>query len=395
MSKIRVLVVDDSVVIRKLVTDALRTDPDIEVVGTAANGRIALDKLTQLNPHLLTLDIEMPEMDGLETLAALRKTHPKLPVIMFSTLTQRGAATTLDALALGASDYVTKLANVGSVTEGIQRIRDELIPKIKAFCRHVLGPGIAGPLKSLSGTAVAVKTGVSSVPLANASPLRRFSTDPSKRIEVVAIGVSTGGPNALAALFPHWPASFPIPIVLVQHMPPTFTRLLAERLSAKSPLAVNEGKAGVLLAPGQAWIAPGDFHMTVERDTNGAKLNLHQGPQENSCRPAVDVLFRSVAQVFGPNTLGVILTGMGQDGLRGCEAIKEVGGQVFVQDEASSVVWGMPGIVAKAGLADKILPLDQIAKEVLARVEEGRSAPTKMLGPKSTEWQVSRAPQQP
>lgn len=382
MGKIRVLVVDDSVVIRKLVTDALGVDPDIEVVGTAANGRIALHKLTQLNPHLLTLDIEMPEMDGLATLAALRKTHPKLPVIMFSTLTQRGAAATLDALALGASDYVTKPANVGGVTAGIQCIREELVPKIKALCGREVGavPALAPSQEQKPET----------------RNLRAALSTARRQIDVVAIGVSTGGPNALAALFPQWPASFPVPIVLVQHMPPTFTRLLAERLAAKSPLTVNEGKVGALLAPGQAWIAPGDFHMTVEREAVTAKLSMNQGPPENSCRPAVDVLFRSVARVFGPHVLGVVLTGMGQDGLRGCEAIKEAGGQVFIQDEASSVVWGMPGVVAKSGLADKILSLEQLGLEILRRVEEGRGASltAKTLGVKYVEWQVGRAAQQ-
>lgn len=393
MPKIRVLVVDDSVVIRKLVTDALGNDPDIEVVGTAANGRIALTKLPQLNPDLMTLDIEMPEMDGLQTLAAVRKTHPKLPIIMFSTLTQRGASATLDALALGASDYVTKPSNVGSVTAGLQRIRDELIPKVKTFCRHLL-KGDAGAMAKVGLPSRGASGIAASTPGITAAG-RRFTPQAGGRIDVVAIGVSTGGPNALATLFPQWPASFPVPIVLVQHMPPTFTRLLAERLAAKSAIAIHEGKAGAPLVPGQTWIAPGDFHMTVERDPNGVRLSLNQGPPENSCRPAVDVLFRSVAKVFGPHTLGVVLTGMGQDGLRGCEAIKEAGGQIFIQDEASSVVWGMPGIVAKSGLADKILPLEHIGVEILRRVEEGRVALTaKTANAKYTEWQVGRASQQ-
>jgi two-component system chemotaxis response regulator CheB len=396
MSKIRVIVVDDSVVIRKVVTDALGGDPDIEVVGTAANGRLALSKLTQLNPDLITLDIEMPEMNGLETLAALRKTHPKLPVIMFSTLTQRGASATLDALALGATDYVTKPANVGSVTAGLQRIRDDLIPKIKAFCRRPLGTQFSTPARSsVGGQGAGIVAGESkrSEPPQLLSPTS--SSGSRLRIDVVAIGVSTGGPNALATLFPQWTATFPVPIVLVQHMPPTFTRLLAERLGAKSTMKVSEGQAGDGLKPGQAWVAPGDFHMIVEQEATGARLQLQQGPPENSCRPAVDVLFRSVARVFGPHVLGVVLTGMGQDGLRGCEAIKAAGGHVFVQDEASSVVWGMPGIVAKAGLADKILPLDQLGVEILHRAEEYRGAPTiaKTVGARSPEWQVKRVAQ--
>jgi two-component system chemotaxis response regulator CheB len=393
MRKIRVLVVDDSVVIRKIVTDALSADPDIDVVGVAANGRIALAKLPHLNPDLVTLDIEMPEMDGLQTLAALRQAQVKLPVIMFSTLTQRGASATLDALALGASDYVTKPANVGNVTAGVQRIRDELIPKVKTFCAHLL-KGETRTLRREGGSPGAIVP-VSPPTLAGATVFTPQCWPPHAggKIEVVAIGVSTGGPNALAALFPQWPASFPVPIVVVQHMPPMFTKLLADRLSGKSAIRVSEGQSGMPLLPARAIVAPGDFHMLVEQDVTGVRVKLQQGPPENSCRPAVDVLFRSVAHVFGPRALGVVLTGMGQDGLRGCEAIKAAGGQVFVQDEASSVVWGMPGIVAKAGLADKILPLDQLGIEIFRRAEEGRTAST-ASGAKSPEGQVNCAAQQ-
>lgn len=390
MRKIRVLVVDDSVVIRKIVTNVLGADSDIEVIGTAPNGRIALAKLPQLTPDLITLDVEMPEMNGLQTLAVLRKTHAKLPVIMFSTLTQRGAAATLDALALGASDYVTKPANVGGVTAGMQRIRDELIPKVKTFCSHLLKSAEGATLRHGSGGPASSPGAIQppSGPAFLAPP--RFPLHAGGKIEVVVIGVSTGGPNALATLFPQWPASFPVPIVLVQHMPPMFTKLLAERLGAKSAVRVEEGTASMPLLPGRAIIAPGDFHMVVERDSAGVRVNLHQEPPENSCRPAVDVLFRSAARVFGPRILSVVLTGMGQDGLRGCEAVKAAGGQVFVQDEASSVVWGMPGVVAKAGLADKILPLSHLGVEILRRAEEGRLA----SGAQSMEWQVNRAAQQ-
>src|SRR5262249_45046437 len=185
----------------------------------------------------------------------------------------------------------------------------------------------------------------------------------------VAIGASTGGPNALAEVFRRLPADFPVPIVMVQHMPAMFTRLLAERLSAEFPIRVQESESGSLLQPGQAWIAPGNHHMIVVRDGGRVRTRLHQEPPENSCRPAVDVLFRSVAQTFGPNTLAVILTGMGQDGLRGCEAVRETGGQVLAQDEATSVVWGMPGYVTRAGLADKVLPISLIGDELLRRVQ--------------------------
>jgi two-component system chemotaxis response regulator CheB len=189
-----------------------------------------------------------------------------------------------------------------------------------------------------------------------------------RRIDVVAIGASTGGPNALADIFSRLPADFPVPIVVVQHMPPMFTRLLADRLSAQFPIRVHEGTSGAVLEPGHAWIAPGDYHMIVVRDTGQVRLLLHQDPPENSCRPAVDVLLRSVAKTFGPHVLAAILTGMGQDGLRGCEAVHAAGGQVLAQDEATSVVWGMPGYVARAGLADRVLPLNLVADEILRRV---------------------------
>jgi two-component system chemotaxis response regulator CheB len=366
MRKIRVLIVDDAVVVRKMVGDVLASDPALDVVGTAANGRIGLAKIPQVNPDLVTLDVEMPEMDGLQTLTALRKVYPRLPVIMFSTLTARGASATLDALSLGANDYVTKPANVGSVAVGMQRIREDLIPKIKALCPGIfevekpppppLRPSLGGGL-SLRPTAAAGSPAVAA----------------KSRIDIVAIGVSTGGPNALSVVLPQLPGDLPVPIVIVQHMPPLFTKLLAERLASKSAIQIHEGAAGMLVQPGHAWIAPGDFHMVVARDAASVRLQLHQGPPENSCRPAVDVLFRSVAKLYGSSVLSVVLTGMGQDGLRGCEDIREVGGQVLVQDEATSVVWGMPGFVARAGLADKILPLEQIGGEITRRVRESRS----------------------
>ena len=355
----RVLVVDDAVVVRKLVSDTLSTDPDIEVVGVAQNGKIALAKIEQLNPDAITLDIEMPVMDGLETLRELRKTHPKLPVIMFSTLTQRGARATLDALALGASDYVAKPSNVGSVSAGMQRIREELVPKIKALV-GVTDP----PAPVASGHTAAAKT----------EPPTPPSAVKPQRIDVVAIGVSTGGPNALAEIFPQFPADFPVPIVLVQHMPPVFTAMLAERLDEKSALQVAEATQGGVVEPGRAWIAAGDYHMIVQRQ--GAKVVVanHQEPPECGCRPAVDPLFRSVRDVYGAHSLGVILTGMGQDGTRGSQALREAGAQIIAQDEESSVVWGMPGSVTKAGLVEKVLPLGQIVSEIVRRVRRGRES---------------------
>jgi two-component system, chemotaxis family, protein-glutamate methylesterase/glutaminase len=365
--RIRILVVDDSVVARRLLADALGADPGLEVVGAAANGRIALARIPQLSPDAVILDVEMPEMDGLEALAAIRKSYARLPVIMFSTVTERGAATTLDALSLGANDYVPKPSNMGGVAAAMARIREELIPKIKVHCGAVGG----------------VVQAPSAIP-ALASVARSLALAGSRRgcrVEIVAIGVSTGGPNALAEVIPHLPTRLPVPVVIVQHMPPIFTKFLAERLASKSQISVKEGAPNEVVEPGHAWLAPGNFHMIVKRDGSAVRIDTHQGPPENSCRPAVDVLFRSVAATYGAGALGVVMTGMGQDGLRGCECIREAGGQIVVQDEATSVVWGMPGFVAHAGLADKVLPLGQMAGEIMRRIREFRApAPANPAG---------------
>lgn len=353
MGKIRVLVVDDAVVFRRLIAEELARDPALDVVGTAANGRIALSKLAQVNPDIVILDIEMPELDGLSTLAELRKVHRRLPVIMFSSQTERGATATLDALALGATDYFTKPTSAGGMDESLAIVREQLIPKIKAVCSGAS----AKPTAKLEPASVRLAP----------TPVAPRTLPPST-VHVLAIGTSTGGPNALVELFGQLPANFPVPIVIVQHMPPMFTRMLAERLSAQSALRVHEGTSGAVLQPGHAWVAPGDFHMMVVRDGTDTRLFLHQDAPENSCRPAVDVLLRSVAKVYGAHALTIILTGMGQDGLRGCEAIREAGGQILVQDEPSSVVWGMPGYVAKAGLADRVMPLALLPDEILRRV---------------------------
>jgi two-component system chemotaxis response regulator CheB len=358
MPKIRVLVVDDAVVVRKLITETLRRDPDLEVVGIAANGKIAMQKIPQVNPDVLTLDVEMPEMDGLATLREVRKLYPKLVVIMFSTLTQKGGAATLDALSLGANDYVTKPANVGSVTEAMERLERELIPKIKAHCRHV------GYSATNFAKPVVPKTLI---------PFPSAVRPQAGPIEIVCLGTSTGGPNALAEVFADLPADFPVPIVIVQHMPPLFTAMLAERLTAHSAIPCHEGAEGQLVERGHAYVAPGGRHMEVRRPGLRTVLRLHDGPPENSCRPAVDVLFRSVAAVYGGAVLAVVMTGMGQDGLHGCEVIREKRGHIVVQDEATSVVWGMPGFVANAGYADRIVPLNQIGGEIARRVRESRA----------------------
>lgn len=349
LKKIRVLVVDDSTIIRRLVTDILSSDPEIDVVGTAPDGQVALAKLAALAPDVVTLDIEMPVMDGLETLVNLRKTHPRLPVIMFSTLTASGAVATLDALARGATDYVTKPANVGSVTEAMEHVRSLLIPKIKALARSSqpssIGPQLAAPQRSALG----------------ALPP---SAKPNIPPKVVGIGISTGGPNALAELLPRLPAKLPVPVVIVQHMPPIFTKHLAERLNSVSAVKVVEATDGEPLLGGWVYLAPGGHHLEVIATNRQLQAKIVDTPPENSCRPAVDVLFRSLAKACGATALGCILTGMGRDGLKGCEALAQTGARIFVQDQATSVVWGMPGAVAEAGLADKIVPLDSFALEI-------------------------------
>ncbi len=350
--KIKVMIVDDAVVIRRMLTVMLEEDPELEVVATAANGHVALAKLDSVRPDVVVLDVEMPVMDGLATLREMRKRGRHVPVIMFSTLTERGAAVTLDALALGASDYVTKPSNTGSFGEARQRIRAELIPKIKALCRrHPAQPALRRRLPS-------------------AERRGRLSGGP---IEAVVIGVSTGGPNALAEVIPRLPRDFPVPIFIVQHMPPVFTRLLAERLDARSPLQVREARDGDSVRPGTVWIAPGDYHMVVRRERTDTVVRLNQEPPVNFCRPAADVLFESAAEVYGGQLLAVVLTGMGHDGQRGCERIKAAGGTVIAQDEATSVVWGMPGAVARAGLADYVLPLNEIAGQIIRTVQHRRS----------------------
>ncbi len=350
MAPIRILVVDDSVVIRKVLSDTLAEDCALEVVGVASDGRIALAKIPLLKPDLITLDLDMPVMNGLETLEQVRKSYPKLPVIIFSALTERGAAAALDALALGASDYATKPSNHSPVP-AIEYIRIELIPKIKALC------------------------GVASQDVPSLAPPRSASKVRDRanwRIDLVAIGTSTGGPSALGEVLPRIPHDFPVPIVVVQHMPPIFTRQLAGRLSSHSAIRVQEGCTNAILSPGDAWIAPGDFHMKVIRKGANWRLHLDQSPRVNFCRPAVDVLFRSVALAYGANVLGVVMTGMGTDGVLGAQEIRDAGGDVIVQDHASALVWGMPGAVHSLGLADGAYPLDRLAAEITRRVRQSR-----------------------
>lgn len=356
MRKIRVLIVDDSVVARQVVSKILSDDPMIEVAGTAPNGHIALARIPQVKPDLVTLDLEMPEMGGLETLDEIRRLYPRLPVVMLSTYTEYGAKETLMALSRGAQDYVTKPSQLGSETKAVEHVRDNLIPKIKGLCHDLIGAPVFPPV----------------------APLRRDVTLPApgperlSRVDVLLIGSSTGGPNALTVLLPEFPADFPLPILIVQHMPPLFTQSLAERLTSISKITIQEAVPGEIPRPGHAWLAPGDFHLVVKKTDGAIRIDTNQDPPANSCRPSADVLFRSAAEAYGPGVLAVVLTGMGRDGTEGCRAIRARGGQVLAQDQASSVVWGMPGFVTQAGLAQRVLPLDQMGAEIRRRAEVGR-----------------------
>src|SRR4051812_14969001 len=339
------MVVDDSVVVRKIVTDVLSADPDIEVVGTAVNGRIAVSKLEQLKPDLVTMDIEMPEMNGIEAVRAIRAARNRVPIVMFSTLTERGASATLDALSAGANEYVTKPANVGSVSQSMESVREQLIPKIKALTGRPItaGPAAAPP-----------------PPPRPAAP----RSGPGKKPAVLVIGSSTGGPEALAQVLPRLPADLPVPVLIVQHMPPVFTRQFAQRLDRLSPLRVVEAADGSPLVPGTAHLAPGDHHLVVRKTARGLHTGLNQGPPENFCRPAVDPLFRSAVTAYDGAVLALVLTGMGSDGRSGAAEIRAAGGTVVVQDQATSVVWGMPGAIAQARLADEVLPLNRIPEAI-------------------------------
>jgi len=347
---IRVLVVDDSAVVRHLVSDLLAKEDGIEVAGVAENGRRGLERIATLQPDVVVLDIEMPILDGLATLHELRPRWPRLPVIMFSTLTERGASSTLSALAAGANDYVTKPGRLAGRAEAEAAVRDSLVPLVRNWGRLVRSRPAASP-----------------TPIVTRRPPLRLR----ERVAGVVIGSSTGGPVALTSLIPALPATLPVPVLIVQHMPTVFTRMLAERLDERSPLRVVEADEAMAVEGGTVYVAPGGIHMTVVRAGADIVVALDDGEPENSCKPAVDVLFRSAVPVWGAGTLAVVLTGMGQDGMLGAEHIAAAGGSIVAQDEPSSVVWGMPGAVARAGLADEVLALDDIPAALQRRVAHG------------------------
>jgi two-component system chemotaxis response regulator CheB len=373
----RILIVDDSAVMRSLLRSVIACDKRLEVVGTANDGASALRVMESVRPDLLLLDVEMPGLDGLGTLKQMRSQGKKVPVIMCSSLTQRGAKVTIEALANGAADYVAKPSGQPSRDAAVQTLARDLIPKILALTESVSPvPPISSVFVPLPPASLAPRMpGLSLPAIASYSTSNQLSPP-----EILLIGLSTGGPAALDVLLPALPASFPLPVLIVQHMPELFTKLLAERLNTHCALRVLEASAGESVQRGVIYIARGDWHLEVvqaiSHDRLGAQrrniLRLTQEPPEHFCRPAVDVLLRSAVSVYGANILAVILTGMGSDGLAGCRLIREHNGTVLAQDQETSAVWGMPGAVAQAGLAHRVLPLPAIAPEILRLTSRGQ-----------------------
>ncbi len=375
----RILIVDDSAVMRSLLRAVVSSDAQLEVAGTAGDGLSALNSVPVVKPDLILLDLEMPGMDGLATLRELRRRPGKIPVIMCSSLTRRGAKVTIEALASGAADYVAKPAGQSDRETAVHNLAQELLPKIRALTAQLLNasanlPASAAPDGLQQRTAWPMRPRASTEIAAIPPAMQPIAAKPS----IVAIGVSTGGPAALEVLLPRFPADFPLPVLVVQHMPELFTRLLAERLDKRCNLRVREASHGDAVQAGCIRIARGNWHMqavAASLSNAHAVLRLTQEQPENHCRPSVDVLFQSIAGIYGSGALAVVLTGMGSDGLNGCRTIRSLGGTVLAQDEASSAVWGMPGAVARAGLAHKVLPLEMMAPEILRIAADVPSQP--------------------
>ncbi|GAB4515586.1 MAG: chemotaxis response regulator protein-glutamate methylesterase [Roseibium sp.] len=385
---IKVMVVDDAVVIRGLLTRWLGEDKDLKVVGSHRNGKLAVEDIEKSNPDVVVLDIEMPEMDGMTALPLMLAKKRDLVVIMASTLTRRNAEISLKALSLGASDYVPKPESTSEVTTSID-FRRELIDKVKALGARAIR--MRGPARTMRAETSAGRTAqpVRPAPARPATDTRatfrgaatpapaaagvKYQTRPysSARPRILAIGSSTGGPQALQEVMRDvGTAMNDVPVVITQHMPPTFTAILAEHMGKAALRPAKEGEDGEVLKPGNIYVAPGGKHMIVEKDAGVVKIRLTDGPPVNFCKPAVDPLFDSVAKAYGSATLGVILTGMGHDGANGVKTISAGGGSIITQDEATSVVWGMPGAAAQTGMCSDILPLKDIGPKI-ARVLKG------------------------
>lgn len=344
---IKILIVDDSAFMRKLLSDLFSAESDFVVVGTARNGKEAVDKVKQLKPDVVTMDVEMPIMSGLQALEIIMKEIPT-PVVMLSSLTSAGAKATLIALELGAVDFVAKTTGVISNLAGIS---DEIVAKGRA----------------------AIKANVSQLSkikmeLPSMTSLSSQSLISSNGEKILAIGTSTGGPRALQEIITRLPGNLPCGTVIVQHMPPGFTRSLAERLNSLSSLTVKEAEHNDIILPGMVLIAPGDYHMIVEREGNKKVVKLNQSPPIGGHRPAVDPMMDSVAKVYGKQSVGVILTGMGHDGAKGIQSIKEQGGYTIAEDQSTAVVFGMPKSAIELGVVDKVAPLSAIAAEIVKAI---------------------------
>jgi len=378
---LRVLAADDSAVMRGILRTLFERQarymrgalPGMELVAVARDGVECLQQIPELAPDVLILDLEMPRMNGLDVLDRLRHMQPKLPVIMCSSHTERGARATFDALARGAADYVMKPAGQRDLESALISLAEQLLPRIAAF----------GAEHRRSSSGLAARPVVRDASPSGAQS--RLEKSAGATIGVLVIGVSTGGPTALEQLLPRLAPDLPVPILIVQHMPKLFTNVLAERLNRSCPLKVLEAYAGAPLQPGAVWLAPGDMHMEIALRAGGSgssaatQIRLHSQEPLHHCRPAVDYLFRSAARIYGPGALAVVLTGMGSDGLDGARAVNERGGIVLAQDEASSAVWGMPGRVAEAGIAAAVLPVEGLAREINHRISAGRSGSKEML----------------
>lgn len=354
---LRVLVVDDSVLYRKVLSDLLSNIPGVEVVGTATDGKVALAKIPQLKPDMMTLDFDMPVLDGLDVLEHVRIDHPDLKVVMVSAHTKEGAAITLKALELGALTFVTK-PKTENPLESKNVLLDQLLPVVKEIMAQIAP---SHPFVNKGRT-------ISQPFVCDAGPEKITSQAGSGRIQIVAIGISTGGPKALAELIPCLPEDLRIPVVIVQHMPSKFTAALAESLDRKSVLKVVEAENNMALTRGTIFIAPGGKQMKVVHVSGKPMLEINDDPPENHCQPSVDYLFRSISKVYGKHALGIIMTGMGCDGVLGLRLMKRLGAQVIAQDKQSCIVFGMPGEAINAGVVDQVLPLNHIATEIVKRV---------------------------
>ncbi|MBA4368303.1 MAG: chemotaxis response regulator protein-glutamate methylesterase [Desulfobacterium sp.] len=372
MNPLKVMVVDDTIVYRKIVTDILSELSDVEVVGTASNGKLALHKIPMLKPDLITLDIEMPEMNGLDFLTHVQEEWPEIGVVMLSTSTQEGGEMTIRALELGAFDFIPKPLS-GTMADNKEEIKKILTPMLKAFKRrreiqNILSGKHAPSVSKTKSTPPPQKKIVSEDTIAQR--MKKVTRQISAKSEIVAIGISTGGPNALAKMMPMIPPDIGVPILIVQHMPPIFTESLAKSLDAKSALPVREARDGQILTKNTALIAPGGKHMKIVASADGMNriIRITDDPPENSCRPSVDYLFRSIAEHYVGRATGVIMTGMGADGCKGAKLLKKNGAFIIAQDEDSCTVFGMPKEIIEADLADAVVSLDIMAQEIVNSV---------------------------